>query len=134
MPCRSPELPDNVCGWYFLYRTVLSSTLIPSNWGIPHHAAVPLEMRLLTQADLTPVAAANLWSTVKSEASDLGADIVSPAVNFCGGDCNEEVGQGYSSSVCWPLPPRRLCAQKAVHLGRNSNIACFAFCVYTCFR
>ena len=49
---------------------------------------------LLTQASLTPAAAAKLWSTVKSEAGALGADIVSPAVNFCGGDCNQEVGKG----------------------------------------
>eukprot|EP00752_Nemacystus_decipiens_P009999 g8915.t1 len=43
-----------------------------------------------SQADLTPAAAASLWSTVKSEAEDLGANIVSPAVNYCGGDCNQE--------------------------------------------
>ncbi|CAM9096280.1 unnamed protein product, partial [Hapterophycus canaliculatus] len=42
------------------------------------------------QANLTPAQAAALWSTVKSEARTLGAEVVSPAVNFCGGDCNEE--------------------------------------------
>lgn len=47
-----------------------------------------------TQANLTPQEAAELWSTVKSEAATLGAEIVSPAVNFCGGDCTKEVGQG----------------------------------------
>lgn len=60
----------------------------------------PLDMRsidatmyLMPQANLKPAEAAELWSTVKDEASALGADIVSPAVNFCGGDCNQEVGQ-----------------------------------------
>ncbi|CAM9758145.1 unnamed protein product [Pylaiella littoralis] len=43
-----------------------------------------------SQADLSPTEAAGLWSTVKEEASRLGAHIVSPAVNFCGGDCNRE--------------------------------------------
>lgn len=32
-----------------------------------------------------------MWATVKMEAEALGADIVSPGVNFCGGDCNTEV-------------------------------------------
>ncbi|CAN0512617.1 unnamed protein product [Ectocarpus sp. 12 AP-2014] len=43
-----------------------------------------------SQANLTPQEAAALWSTVKSEAATLGAEIVSPAVNFCGGDCTKE--------------------------------------------
>lgn len=45
----------------------------------------------MLQANLSPAEAAALWSTVKSEAGTLGAEIVSPAVNFCGGDCTEEV-------------------------------------------
>ncbi|CAM9227153.1 unnamed protein product, partial [Ectocarpus sp. 12 AP-2014] len=43
-----------------------------------------------SQANLTPQEAAALWSTVKSEAATLGAEIVSPAVNFCGEDCTKE--------------------------------------------
>lgn len=50
-------------------------------------------MYLLAQADLTPAEAAVRWSTVKDEAGKLGADIVSPGVNFCGGGCNVEVGE-----------------------------------------
>eukprot|EP00904_Undaria_pinnatifida_P006640 jgi/Undpi1/3105/HiC_scaffold_15.g06479.m1 len=42
------------------------------------------------QASLTPTEAAKEWSTVKTKAELLGAEIVSPAVNFCGGDCNRE--------------------------------------------
>lgn len=43
------------------------------------------------QANLSPKEAAEQWSTVKAEAELLGAEIVSPAVNFCGGNCNRDV-------------------------------------------
>ncbi|CAN0438173.1 unnamed protein product [Ascophyllum nodosum] len=43
-----------------------------------------------SQADLTPSEAAALWASVKAEAETLGAEIVSPAVNFCSGSCTEE--------------------------------------------
>lgn len=54
------------------------------------------------QASLTPAQAASIWSTVKAEAETLGAEIVSPAVNYCGGDCNEEVRRGaFYAHVPW---------------------------------
>lgn len=43
------------------------------------------------QANLTPQKAASLWSLVADEAATLGAELVSPAVNFCAGSCNMEV-------------------------------------------
>ncbi len=75
------------------------------------HACDLLDVKTLidcsTQADLTPAAAAELWADVKSAASDLGAAIVSPAVNFCAGDCNEEVGREHNNDMMIQLPVNR---------------------------
>lgn len=82
MSCHTAR-PPRRCPWVLplnIYNKLYS-----------HHAIVLHTIRLLAQANLTPAEAAKLWSTVKSEAADLGADIVSPAVNFCGGDCTQEV-------------------------------------------
>ncbi|CAM9569235.1 unnamed protein product [Ectocarpus sp. 8 AP-2014] len=42
------------------------------------------------QANLTPQEAADLWPEVRQQADDLGMELVSPAVNFCYGNCVEE--------------------------------------------
>lgn len=42
-----------------------------------------------SQANLTPQQAADLWPQVQSIASAHGLKIVSPALNYCGGGCNE---------------------------------------------
>ncbi|CAN0554626.1 unnamed protein product, partial [Ectocarpus sp. 8 AP-2014] len=41
------------------------------------------------QANLTPQEAADLWPQVRQQADDLGMELVSPAVNFCYGNCVE---------------------------------------------
>ncbi|CAM9230570.1 unnamed protein product, partial [Discosporangium mesarthrocarpum] len=48
------------------------------------------EPNFVHQAKLTAKEAASLWSQVKIVAQEYGLDLVSPAVNFCGGDCIEE--------------------------------------------
>jgi hypothetical protein len=42
-----------------------------------------------TQANLTPAQAAALWPKIEALASKRGLKIVSPALNYCGGNCNE---------------------------------------------
>jgi hypothetical protein len=42
-----------------------------------------------SQADISASAAAALWPEVERVADTLGLSIVSPAVNFCGGDCQD---------------------------------------------
>ncbi|CAM9665667.1 unnamed protein product [Pylaiella littoralis] len=42
------------------------------------------------QANLTPERAAELWPQVRQQAEDLGMELVSPAVNYCYGDCVEQ--------------------------------------------
>ena len=42
-----------------------------------------------TQANMTPQQAAAAWPQVQSFAQSRGLKIVSPAVNYCGGNCNE---------------------------------------------
>jgi hypothetical protein len=42
-----------------------------------------------SQADLTPAEAAALWPQVEQIAAARNLQIVSPALNYCGGDCNE---------------------------------------------
>jgi O-glycosyl hydrolase len=42
-----------------------------------------------SQANLTPQAAAALWPQIEAFAKSRGLKIVSPAVNYCGGSCNE---------------------------------------------
>ena len=52
----------------------------------------PLLNAMRVQANLTPEKAAELWPQVRSQSEKLGMELVSPAVNFCYGDCVEEVG------------------------------------------
>jgi hypothetical protein len=42
-----------------------------------------------TQSNLTPAQAAALWPKVEAFAQSRGLEIVSPALNYCGGNCNE---------------------------------------------
>jgi hypothetical protein len=42
-----------------------------------------------TQANLTPAQAAALWPKIEELATKRGLKIVSPALNYCGGNCNE---------------------------------------------
>jgi hypothetical protein len=42
-----------------------------------------------SQANLTPAQAAALWPKVEAVANARGLKIVSPALNYCGGSCNE---------------------------------------------
>ena len=42
-----------------------------------------------SQADLSAADAAALWPELEEIADSRGLDLVSPAVNFCGGDCQE---------------------------------------------
>src|SRR5262249_27495498 len=42
-----------------------------------------------SQSNLTPAAAAALWPKIEDLATRRGLKIVSPALNFCGGSCNE---------------------------------------------
>jgi hypothetical protein len=42
-----------------------------------------------TQANLTPTAAAALWPKLEDLAQRRGLSLVSPALNYCGGNCNE---------------------------------------------
>jgi hypothetical protein len=42
-----------------------------------------------TQSNLTPAAAAALWPKIEALATKRGLKIVSPALNYCGGNCNE---------------------------------------------
>jgi hypothetical protein len=42
-----------------------------------------------TQSNLTPAQAAALWPKVEAFAKSRGLKIVSPALNYCGGNCNE---------------------------------------------
>jgi hypothetical protein len=42
-----------------------------------------------SQSNLTPAQAAALWPKVEAFAQSRGLEIVSPALNYCGGNCNE---------------------------------------------
>lgn len=52
------------------------------------------------QSELTAAEAAGLWSQVKDQADKFDMELVSPAINFCYGECIEE------ASACggrlWP--------------------------------
>jgi hypothetical protein len=61
-------------------------------------ANIPSEARFLlgfnepnfgTQANLTPAQAAAAWPQLEQIADARGLQLVSPAVNYCGGNCNE---------------------------------------------
>lgn len=69
----------HAAGW--LYQSLVNSVLICSRFFFFSYI----------QAGLTPLQAANLWSFVKAEAEALGADLVSPSVNWCGEGCITQV-------------------------------------------
>lgn len=81
---------------------------VPMIWTGPPRAAIdvqrlireiPADARYLlgfnepnfgVQANLTPAQAAAAWPQVEQIAEARGLTLVSPALNYCGGDCNEE--------------------------------------------
>ncbi len=74
---------------------------VPMIWGggsleqtpdIPEGARYLLafnEPNFYSQANLTPQQAAELWPQVEAIADAHGLEIVSPALNYCGGGCNK---------------------------------------------
>lgn len=60
------------------------------------HALLPSNTNDALQAKLTAQEAAQLWSKVRLLAEEYGMDLVSPAVNYCYGDCIEEVSTQYT--------------------------------------
>jgi hypothetical protein len=80
---------------------------VPMIWTGPPRAAIdvdrlirdiPADARYLlgfnepnfgVQANLTPAQAAAAWPQVEAIADARGLTLVSPALNYCGGDCNE---------------------------------------------
>jgi hypothetical protein len=80
----------------------LGVEFVPMIWGanfisgaasqIPQGAKYLLtfnEPNFFSQANLTPAQAAALWPQIEQIASQRGLKIVSPALNYCGGGCNE---------------------------------------------
>jgi hypothetical protein len=79
----------------------LGVEFVPMVWGgqfdsqdtsakIPKDAAYLLgfnEPNFFAQANLTPKQAADLWPRLEQIATQKGLELVSPAVNFCGGGC-----------------------------------------------
>lgn len=74
---------------------------VPMLWGagsLEQDPEIPAGARYLlafnepnfgAQADLTPQEAAALWPQVEAVADAHGLEIVSPALNYCGGSCNK---------------------------------------------
>ncbi|MCY0992004.1 glycoside hydrolase family protein [Nannocystis sp. ILAH1] len=89
--------PDQDVGDY----ASLDVEFVPMLWGggsldqdppIPEGARYLLafnEPNFGAQANLTPQEAAALWPQVEAVADAHGLEIVSPALNYCGGDCNK---------------------------------------------
>lgn len=46
---------------------------------------------LFLQSELTAAEAAGLWAQVREQADKYDMQLVSPAINFCYGECIEEV-------------------------------------------
>lgn len=101
-------------GWWYDWTTHPDDTLmgkappagvefVPMVWGgtfdvkdvvqkIPAGAKYLLtfnEPNFGNQANLTPQQAAKLWPQIEDIANQRGLSIVSPAPNYCGGNCNE---------------------------------------------
>ncbi len=95
--------PDGSLGGNTLYLD-LGIEFIPMRWGnnfplstvangVPSDAGTILgfnEPNFGSQSDLTAQTAANLWGELESfaDSTNPSLKLVSPAVNFCGGDCN----------------------------------------------
>ncbi|WP_438018756.1 glycoside hydrolase family protein [Sorangium sp. So ce315] len=102
-------------GWWYNWASVpdeqlrggddvdLGVEFVPMVWGgrfdadqvkaaIPAGAKYLLafnEPNFFSQADLSAAEAAALWPQIEAIADEKGLQIVSPAVNFCGGGCHE---------------------------------------------
>lgn len=89
--------PDQDAGDY----ASLDVEFVPMLWGggsLDQEPPIPEGARYLlafnepnfgAQANLTPQEAAALWPQVEAVADAHGLEIVSPALNYCGGDCNK---------------------------------------------
>lgn len=101
-------------GWWYNWTAKPDDTLskgyaglgveyVPMIWGKSFDEAelakqIPPDARYLltfnepnfgAQADLTPEEAAALWPRIEAFAKSRSLKLVSPALNYCGGDCNE---------------------------------------------
>jgi hypothetical protein len=77
------------------------------------------EPNFFAQADLSAVAAAEAWPRLESVADAKGLALVSPAVNFCGGDCHDEDPFHYLDDFFAACPECRVDA-----LGIHIYVAC----------
>lgn len=96
----SPSPSGSVSGAYVAQQV----EFVPMVWGgqfdvddlvgrIPDGARYLLgfnEPNFYSQANLTPEEAAALWPQLEEVADRRGLKLVSPALNYCGGGCNEE--------------------------------------------
>lgn len=67
-------------------------TVAGLNQQVPQNAKVLLtfnEPNFGSQSHLTPQQAADLWPQIQAFADSRGLKLASPALNYCGGDCNE---------------------------------------------
>lgn len=101
-------------GWWYNWAAKPDDTLakgyaglgvefVPMIWGKSFDAAtldkqVPKDAKYLltfnepnfgAQSNITPAEAATMWPSIESFANARNLEIVSPAVNYCGGNCNE---------------------------------------------
>lgn len=101
-------------GWWYNWTAKPDDTLskgyaglgveyVPMVWGKTFDVAtldkqIPKDAKYLltfnepnfgAQSNLTPTDAAALWPQIEAFANGRGLKIVSPAVNYCGGSCNE---------------------------------------------
>ena len=72
--------------WGGTFNTTTLATQVPAG---AKYLLTFNEPNFGAQSNLTPQAAAALWPKVQSFAQSKGLKIVSPAVNYCGGSCNE---------------------------------------------
>lgn len=78
------EYVPMVWGASFDMSTVLSRMPEDSEWLLGFN-----EPNFGSQADISASMAASLWPDVEEIANARGLSLVSPAVNFCGGDCQD---------------------------------------------
>ena len=78
------EYVPMVWGGTFDADTVIANIPADTEWLLGFN-----EPNFGSQADISASAAAALWPEVERVADTLGLSIASPAVNFCGGDCQD---------------------------------------------
>jgi hypothetical protein len=72
--------------WGGTFNTTTLATQVPAD---AKYLLTFNEPNFGAQSNLTPQKAASLWPKVQAFAQSKGLKIVSPAVNYCGGSCNE---------------------------------------------